>query len=393
MLLVPVFQATQDRNRILDARLIDIDRLEPPGERGILLDVLLVFVERGCPNTVQFAPRERRLEQVGSVHSALGLAGPDECVHLVDEQDDAAVRRRHFLEHRFEPFLELSAIFRPGNQRAHVECEQFLVLQAIRHIAVDDALRQAFYDGGLANTWLPDQYRVVFGSAREDLNGAPNLLVTADDRIDLAVAGCLSEITRIFFQRLIGILSRACVSRAPLAQCIDCLIEVLRAEARTREDPSGLTILLERKREQQPLDGDVAIAGFFRNFLCLIKYARERRRQINLTSAAAGYFRKLSERRFHRRQRLARAAAGAIDQAAGQTLGIVEQNLEQVLGRELLVALAQSERLGGLNEPTGAVGVFFEIHISFLGLPLAPAARGISAVVDLSQIPARDQSA
>ena len=39
-----------------------------------------------------------------------------------------------------------------------------------------------------------------------------------------------------------------------------------------------------------------------------------------------------------------------------------------MFGGELLVALALRERLGGLHETAGAVGVFFKIHGSSLGL-------------------------
>ena len=35
-----------------------------------------------------------------------------------------------------------------------------------------------------------------------------------------------------------------------------------------------------------------------------------------------------------------------------------------MLGGELLMALAQGQRLGGFHETAGAVGVFFEIHVS-----------------------------
>jgi hypothetical protein len=36
-------------------------------------------------------------------------------------------------------------------------------------------------------------------------------------------------------------------------------------------------------------------------------------------------------------------AAGAVDQAGGQTLRVVEQHFEDVLGRELLMALAKGQ--------------------------------------------------
>ena len=82
---------------------------------------LLILVERGRADAVQLAARERGLEQVRGVHRAVGLARADDGVHLVDEQDDAAGRGRHLLQHGLEPLLELAAVFRAGDQRAHVE--------------------------------------------------------------------------------------------------------------------------------------------------------------------------------------------------------------------------------------------------------------------------------
>ena len=208
MLLVLVLQAAQDRDRVLDRRLGDEHRLEAPRQRRVLLDVLLVFVERGGADAVQLAARQRRLEQVGGVHRAVGLAGADQRVHLVDEQDDAAVRRRHLLQHGLEPLLELAAIFGAGDQRAHVERQELLVLQALRHVAVDDALREAFDDRGLADAGLADQHRIVLGAARQHLDGAADFLVAADHRVDLAVARRLREVAGIFLERVIGVLGR-----------------------------------------------------------------------------------------------------------------------------------------------------------------------------------------
>ncbi len=66
-------------------------RLEAPLERRVLLDALAVLVERRRADAAQLAARERRLEQVRRVHRALGGAGADERVELVDEEDDLAV--------------------------------------------------------------------------------------------------------------------------------------------------------------------------------------------------------------------------------------------------------------------------------------------------------------
>ena len=84
-------QAAQDRDRVLDRRLVDHHRLEAALERRVLLDVLAVLVERGRADAVQLAAREHRLEHVAGVHRALGRAGADDGVQLVDEQDDPAL--------------------------------------------------------------------------------------------------------------------------------------------------------------------------------------------------------------------------------------------------------------------------------------------------------------
>ena len=75
-------------------RLVDEHRLEAAGQCRVLLDMLAVLVERGRADAVQLAARQRRLQQVRRVHRAVGLAGADQRVHLVDEQDDAAAGRR-----------------------------------------------------------------------------------------------------------------------------------------------------------------------------------------------------------------------------------------------------------------------------------------------------------
>ena len=113
---VAVLQTAQDRNRVFDRGLIDEHRLKPPFERGILLDVLAIFVQRGGPNAVQFAAREHRLEEVPGIHRAFGFAGPDDCVHLVDEEDDAAFGCRHVLQHGLEAFLEFAAELGTGDE-------------------------------------------------------------------------------------------------------------------------------------------------------------------------------------------------------------------------------------------------------------------------------------
>ena len=109
-----------------------------------------------------------------------------------------------FLEHRLQPLLELAAILRAGDERAHVERDDALVLQAFRHVAADDAAGQPFDDGRLADAGLADEDRVVLRAARQHLDDAADLLVAADDRIELALARELGQIAAVALERLIG---------------------------------------------------------------------------------------------------------------------------------------------------------------------------------------------
>ena len=231
MQFVFFLQAAQDRDGVLDRRLADEHRLETPRQRRILFDMLAIFVERGRADAMQFAARQRGLQQVRGVHRAFGLAGADQRVHLVDEQDDLAGRGGDFVQHRLQPLLEFAAIFRAGDQRAHVERQQLLVLQAFRHVAIDDAQRQAFDDGGLADAGFADQHGIVLGAARQHLDRAADFLVAADDGIELAVARRLGEVARIFLQRVIAVFGRGAVGRAALAQILDRGVQRLRRHA------------------------------------------------------------------------------------------------------------------------------------------------------------------
>ena len=246
---------------------------------------------------MQLAARQRRLQEVRSVHRAVGFAGADDGVHLVDEQDVGAGRRRDFLQHGFEPLLELATVFRAGDQRAHVEREKLLVFQAFRHVAVDDAQRQAFNDRGLADARLADQDRIVLGAPRQHLDGAADFFVAADHRIELAVARGLGEIARIFLQRLIGVFGRCRVGCAPLAQGLDGRVEVLRRHAGLSEDLAGFAAPFERERQQKALDGDKTVARLLAGFLGGIEHPRERRIEIDLPGTAARNLRALGERR------------------------------------------------------------------------------------------------
>ena len=279
-------------------------------------------------------------EQVRGVHGAVGLAGADQGVHLVDEQDDLAVRGLDLGEHGLEPLLELAAIFGAGDQRAEVERQHLLVLQALRHVAVDDAVREAFDDRRLADAGLADQHGVVLGAAGQHLDGAPDLLVAADHRIELALGGGLGEVAGVALQRVIGLLGAGRIRGAAFAQIVDGGVQrgrgVTPASARIAR---GLCLLGHGKCLQHALNGDEAVAGLGGDLLGLVEHAAQGRGHMQL-GATAGHLGQLGERCLGALQRLLGPAAGLGDEPCRQAFRIVEQHLQQMLGRDLRIALA-----------------------------------------------------
>ncbi len=239
---------------------LDEHGLEPALERGILLDVLPVLVERRRADRVQLAAREHRLQHVGRVHRAFGGAGADHGVELVDEQDDLALRVGDFLEDRLQPLFELAAVLRAGDERAHVERDDALVLEPFRHVAADDAAGQAFDDGGLADAGLADEHRVVLRAARQHLNDAADFLVAADDRIELASARQLGEVAAVALERLIralGVLARHALRSAHAGQRREDL--VAREAALGQQRAAGERPVSDAIADEQMLGADVLV--------------------------------------------------------------------------------------------------------------------------------------
>jgi hypothetical protein len=263
-------------------------------------------------------------------------------VHFIDKENVGAGGAGDFGQHRLEPLLELAAIFGAGNKRAHVERQQFLVFQTLRHVAIDDAQSQALDDCGLADAGLADQHRIVLGAAGEHLHGAADFLVAADDWIKLAVARSLGEVTGIFFQRIISVLGGSRIRGAALAQSLDRDVERLRGDARILQNLCRLAALLDGQSQQQPLDGDETVARFLAGVFGSVEDACQSRVEIDLPCPAARDLRPLVELRIDGGERGARFAAGTVDQPRREPFGIVEQDLQQVFGGKLLMSLEMS---------------------------------------------------
>ena len=179
---------------------LDLDDLEPPCQRGVLLEVFLVLGPGRCGDRAQLAPGQGRLEQVGGIALAGRAAGPDHRMGLVDEQDDRDGGRLDLGNHVLEPVLELPLDASAGLEQAEVERAEHDVLEHLGHVALSDPQRQALDDGRLADARLAGEDRVVLPASDQDIQHLADLGLAADHGVELAPPGPLGEVDRVLVQ-------------------------------------------------------------------------------------------------------------------------------------------------------------------------------------------------
>ena len=266
-----------------------------------------------------------------------------------------------FLEHGLEAVFELAAILCAGEHGAEVERDDALVSQAFGHVAGDDAAGEAFDDGGLAHAGLADEDGIVFGAAREHLDDAANLLVAADDRVELAAAREFGQVLGVFFERLefaFGILVGDALRAAHGGERLE---DGVVGCAESDEGLARRVALLVRDAEQQVLGGDVLVfevCGFIKG---LVEGLVERRAEARLRRGAG-----------HARQFFLDLVQIALEPLDGHTdlfehrgddaLAVLDEREQQVDGLQFGVAELGSARLRLLDRLLRLDGEFFPVN-------------------------------
>ena len=199
------FEAAQDFDGVFDVGLVDVDLLEAANEGPVFFEVVAEFLVRGAADATHVAAGQGGFQQVGGVHrAARGGAGADHGVDFVDEQDGVGVGFE-LGDDGLEALLEVAAVTGAGEEGAHVEREDGGFGEDFGHVAVDDALGQALGDGGFADAGVTDVERVVLGAAAEDLDGALDFGLAADERVDLAGLGLLVEVDAVIAECVLAL--------------------------------------------------------------------------------------------------------------------------------------------------------------------------------------------
>src|SRR3989442_1318901 len=361
VVLVARADAHEDVDGLLDRGLLDHDRLEPALERRVALDVLAELVERGGADALELAPGERWLQDVRRVDGALRGSGTDERVELVDEGDHV-VGVPELLDDLLEALLELAAVLRPGHQGTDVEREDALTLERLVHVALHDPVREALRDGRLADARLADERRVVLRPPAQDLDNALDLLLAADDRVELTCLRHRREVHAELVERrrlrAPGLAARgrrlARLRGVLLTERRDDLVaDLLERDAERFEDARGDALAFADETEEQMLGADVAVAELARlvdreldDLLCA-RRERDLARRGRRVAAA--------DDELDRGPDLGELYPERVEHASRDAFALTHQPEQQVLGPDVVVVEADGLVLGERKDPLRAV--------------------------------------
>ena len=155
---------------------------------------------------MEFSPCQLRLQQVACIHGAFGPACTYNVMNLIYEKNNSSLRFFNFVEDSLQSFLEFSPKLGSSNKGTHVQCKYCLILQAFRHIAVENTLGQSFYYCGLTYTRLTDEHRVVLSPSGKDLYGMSDFCISSDHRVKLSFPCHFHQVTAVLVKSIIIVL-------------------------------------------------------------------------------------------------------------------------------------------------------------------------------------------
>ncbi len=232
-------------------------------EGAVFLDGLAVFARRGGADALNFSARKRGLQNVGGVQRTFRGTCAHQSMQLIDE-DDGVLALHQFLHDGLQPLFELAAIFCARDDEGKIERKNALVSEERRNVAVGDALRETFDDGGLADSRFADQHGIVFRAAAQNLDHALDFAFASDQRIERAFGSGLRKVAAEFRQQRSFL--RACGGGLFPRGAREFLAQRREPQSALHQDLRAEAFLFAQDSEKQMLGADVLHAealGFF----------------------------------------------------------------------------------------------------------------------------------
>ena len=309
---------------------------------------------------MQFAACQHRLEHVACVHAAFGTASTHDGVKLVQEQQNAPLTVRDFLEDGLEALFKLTPELSPCDETANVKCNERLITQALWHITVDDALGQPLRDSGFTHTRLTNEYRVVFGAAANYMDKAANFLVAANHGVKFAVARSVGQVAPELLQALEGAFRVFTRHALTATHGLKRVHDGVFGHALLVEDAPDVIIFNEG--QQQMFRADVVVAHLLGDALGIVKDVECSTAQRNLHAAAAAHTRVHAHLTVHFRQDGGVTGTDFGNDLRNQAVVLLHKGNHDVGGFDGVVVAIRGKGLRFDERVLCFVGVFFEVH-------------------------------
>ena len=227
----------------------------------------------------------------------------------------------------------------PGHERPDVERQDPLVQQDVRHVAGDDPMGEALGDGRLADAGLADEGRVVLRLATEDLDDPLDLLLSADDGIQLSCTGGVGEIDAELVHgrglaRALRLLGGRPGGGALRQDPDDLVADLVEVDAEGLQHTGGDPLALADEAQEQVLRADVVVsqpAGLVDGQL---DDALRARRQADLADDRAIA---ASDDELDRGPDLGQLDVHVLEHARGHAFALADEAQEQVLRADVVV--------------------------------------------------------
>ena len=280
-------------------------------------------------------------------------------MQLVDEEQDLALGLADLLQHSLQPLLKFAPVLGAGDQRPHVQGEDGLVLEPLGHIAPDDPLGQTLGDGGFAHAGLADEHRVILGLAGEDADDVSDLVVPADHRVQLVLPRPLHQVGAVFGQRVVGALRIVPGDRGGLD------LAQLRGKGVFGDAVVGKDALHRRggggkNADHQMLHGGILVPHGLGGLLGGIDRPVGVGGEIDGVGIA--HLGQLTDGAVQLRQHGVAVHAHFAQQRGDQSPVLVDQRIEQMLRRNIVVAILLGHGLCGLDGLERLARIGFSVH-------------------------------
>ena len=268
---------------------------------------------------------------------------------LVNKEDDLPFPLLDLFQDRFQTVLKFTSVFRTCNQGPYIKGKDLSIAEGLRDITVHDPLGKTFDNRGLSHPRLADQDRIILCPPGEDLDHTPDLIITTDNRVQLALAGNIGQVSGIFLQSLI--LPLRVLVRDPLAA--SDINKRLQEQVLIHPFPlqyisAGRGLFIQDGKKKMLL-ADILVLHRRSGFKRLFKHLLQPHGGINLPETGAAYLRQSGEQTFDLGKKRSGINPYLPQDRRHNAVCFLQQHSQEMLRLHLLMSFARSHLLGCLQ--------------------------------------------